>query len=157
MTTDDPRVECHRLHGEEVYIPNADAWRDIMRDGGLGGSPVPMPEWVARWLDDYSRFAVAALGVRRLKPSPRQWHLLPLLKLGGRLLRVHYEDVVCEHCGRRCGPSATPDVVQYAGTSLSTAQAWSEFVPFPVQHCPHCGGVLRRRQTVWLASADRAA
>ena len=156
MITGDPRVRRLRQFGEDLYIPNVAAWHDILRDGVLDGYPVPSPRLVAGWLAEYGPFPAAALSVRKLKHGPEQWWLLPLLDMGGSLLRVHFEDVICEHCDRRCGPSATPDAVQYAGTGLSHGAVWAEFKPFPVQHCPHCGGVLTRRQTLWLAAVGGA-
>jgi hypothetical protein len=78
--------------------------------------------------------------------------LVPLLHLGGRIYRVHFEDVSCEHCSRRCGMSATPDTGAYAGTGLTLQQRVAEFSDLPLQACPHCGGLLRRRQTIWLTA-----
>ena len=148
MTADDPRIRRADIHGQEVLLPCPEAWREIARDGGLDGQPVlPQGGWVSAWLDRYSGYPAASLGLVRLRG---QWVPLPLLYLDGRYYRVHFEDVVCEHCGRLCGPSAAPDAVAYAGTGYSTERAWAEFDRLPVCSCPHCGGALRRRQTVWL-------
>lgn len=38
-----------------------------------------------------------------------------------------------------------------AGTGLTSSEVWEQFDVLPIQHCPHCGRVLQRRQTVWLA------
>ena len=155
--TGDPRVMHLRQFGQNLYVPNVSAWGDILREGQLNGGPVPMPEWVARWVAEYGPFEVAALGVRKLENFAGQpWFLLPLLYIGQKYLRVHFENVICEHCQQRCGPSATPDTVAYAGTDLSNAVLWAEFSNCPVRRCPHCGGVLARRQTIWLA-ADGSA
>ncbi len=59
---------------------------------------------------------------------------------------AQFEDVICQHCGRRCGPSALIDNVAYGGTNgIQPAEP-------PVRACLHCGTVLRRRQTIWLAA-----
>jgi hypothetical protein len=150
VTTGDARIGRELMQGQEVFVPTAEAWRDILRASTLDGLPAPLPEWVSDWLDNYARFDVAALGLVRMGATG--WMPVPLLRLGGRTLRVHFEDVICEHCGRRCGPSATPDTTAYAGTGYTLAEAWAEFDGLPVQSCPHCGGVLRRRQTLWLAA-----
>jgi hypothetical protein len=72
------------------------------------------------------------------------WMPVPLLRLGGRTLRVHFEDMICEHCNRRCGPSAALDTTAYAGTEDTLAEVWAEFDGLPAQPCPHCGVVLNR-------------
>lgn len=141
------------LQGQEALVPTPDAWREALRVGHVEGVPVPIPERVARWLDEYSSFEEAALAMVRF-PGDR-WHVVPLLRIAGRMLRVHFENVICEHCNSRCGPSATLDTPSYAGTGLTTAQVWAEAEGMPVQSCPHCRGTLRRRQTLWLA-AERA-
>jgi hypothetical protein len=146
VTADDPRIRRAEIHEQEVLLPSPDAWREIARDGGLGGQPV-LGGWVSAWLDRYSGYAAASLG---LVPFRSGWMVLPLLRVDGRYYRVHFEDVICEHCGRRCGPSATPDTTAYALAGYSSERASAEFDRLPVCSCPHCGGILRRRQTVWL-------
>jgi hypothetical protein len=150
MDSNDPRIRQERLHSQLIILPALEAWRELVFDGFLDGIPLLQPDWVASWLDEYASYQVAHLGLVRWKDG---WLPLPLLHLLGRYFRVHFEDVSCEHCERLCGPSAAPDAVAYAGTGLTTAQAWAEFAVLPRQHCPHCGDVLRRRQTVWLAAS----
>src|ERR1035437_5392689 len=110
MTLDDPRIRHEPLQGEEVYVPSTDAWLDILRQGHLDSRPCPMPDWVKHWLDDYSSHPVAALGLVKKKKMPDAWCILPLLRISGHYFRVHFENVICEHCRQRCGPSATPDI-----------------------------------------------
>ena len=150
MDSKDPRIRQACLHNQIVFLPNSEAWRELVLNSDLDKMPVRQPEWIAHWLDEYAPYDVAHLGLFRWKDG---WLPVPLLHLSGRYFRVHFENVICEHCGRRCGPSATPDTAAYAGTGLTTAQVLQEFDVLPLQHCPHCGGVLRRRQTVWLAAA----
>jgi hypothetical protein len=150
MQSTDPRIQCERLHNQDVFVPTPEAWRDILRDGELDGLSVPIPGWIAGWLAEYSGFAMARLGIVLLRG---RWLLIPLLYTRGKYFRVHFEDVICEHCGSRCGPSAQPDTTLFAGTGLTTAQVWAEFDELPVHRCPHCDGILRRRQTIWLARA----
>jgi hypothetical protein len=149
VTSRDPRIRREQIHNQDVLLPTIEAWRQILREGQLDGMPVPIPEMLSGWLDAYAQFEVASLGLVRW---PGRWQPLPLLRLGGRCYRVHFENVICEHCDRQCGPSACPDSAQYAGTGYSPQQVSAEYSELPVQHCPHCQGLLRRRQTLWLAS-----
>jgi hypothetical protein len=148
MQLDDPRLLLARLHDQDVYLPTSAGWDVLLTGEPLGQFEVPMREWIATWLRDFGRFEVARLALTLWRHG---WRLVPLLHLSHEWYRVHFEDVICEHCGRRCGPSATPDTTQYAGTGLTTAQAWAMFDRLRVQACPNCSGLLRRRQTVWLA------
>jgi hypothetical protein len=122
VTNDDNRIHRELLHNQEVFIPTPVAWRNILRAGMPEGLPVPLPQWIALWLDSYATFDVTALGI--VRRGALGWMLLPLLRLDGRTLRVHFEDVICEHCHQRCGPSATPDTVAYAGTGYTDEQVW---------------------------------
>lgn len=151
MKNDDPRVELVRMHNQDVYLPSRAAWEALMAGEPLGELEIPMKDWIAGWLGELGGFEVARLGLRLWR---HRWLLLPLLHLSGDWYRVHFEDVICEYCGRRCGPSAIPDVVSYLGTGLTTAEAWATFDRLRVQSCPHCSEPLRRRQTVWLAAND---
>lgn len=151
MDSDDPRIRREQLNGQEVLLPSVEEWRDILLNGYIDGLSLTMfdLEWAAAWLNAYGGFEQARLGVLKRRGK---WELLPLLLLDGRYYRVHFENVVCEHCQQRCGPSAKPDLVAYAGTGYTTAQERGEFDALSLQCCPHCGGMLRRRQTVWLAA-----
>ena len=148
MDTGSAEIRDQTLHNQAVRLPNLEAWHRILEVGSLDGLPVSLPDHVAGWLAEYAKFEVAHLG---LIPWKEKWLPLSLLRLADRYYRVHYEDVICQHCDRRCGPSATPDTVSYAFGGISTAQAWEEFKGLPVQSCPHCHGLLSKRQTVWLA------
>jgi hypothetical protein len=152
VTTGDSRIYRELLQGQEVFLPTLDAWHDILRVGTLDGMPVRLPDWIICWLDSYARFEVTALGLVRM--GGMGWMPQALLRLDQRALRVHFEDVICEHCNRRCGPSAAPDTMAYAGTGYTAAQAWAEFDGLAVQLCPHCGGEFRRRQVIWLAASN---
>ena len=154
MDLDDLRIRREQLNGQEVLLPSVEAWRDILTNGHIDDLSLTMfdLEWAAGWLNAYGSFEQACLGVLKRHGS---WWLLPLLRLNGWYYRVHFENVVCEHCQQRCGPSATPDTSAYAGTGYTTAQAWGEFDSLSLQCCPHCGGMLRRRQTVWLAATGQ--
>ncbi|WP_426170774.1 hypothetical protein [Pseudoduganella sp. R-34] len=155
MEIADPRIRTEVIHGQIVHFPSLEAWSEIIRDAALGDIALPIPDWIKRWLDEYGQFHVAHLGLVH-KPHHIGWLVVPMLRLDGRYYRVHYEDVICEHCDRRCGASATPDSVSYAGTSVDPQKVWDEFNELPLQSCPYCHGMLRRRQTVWLASQPAA-
>ncbi|WP_157359551.1 hypothetical protein [Caldimonas brevitalea] len=155
MNADDPRIRYEFVHGQAVYFPSTNAWAEILSERALAGLPVSLPDAIAGWLQQYGQFEVAALGLVRARWSA-QWHSLSLLRLNGHYYRVHFENVVCHNCNQRCGPSATPDTVAYAGTNIDSKDIWAEFDRLPLQSCPHCHEVLRHRQTVWLASPDAA-
>jgi hypothetical protein len=133
------------LHGQEVVLPSKDQWQEICLRGVLDGDQVPMIDWIQRWISEYGGYSVSQLGATRLRGK---WWLTPMCFLGGRYYPVHFEIVVCEHCQSNCGASACPDTTAYAGTGLSTAEAWAEFDGLPIKACRNCGEKLRRRQTV---------
>ena len=136
------------LHGQDFVLPSKTQWQEICAVGPLEGTPVPVRELIQNWLRSWAEFQAAQLGATKIR---EQWMLVPLLVLKGRYYRVHFEDVICEHCDRRCGPSATPESVSYACTGLTPAQIRAEFETLPIKACPHCGGLLRRRHTSgWL-------
>lgn len=115
----------------------------------LDNKPLPLPEWVRHWRLHYGHFPEAELALVIVRGA---WFMISIISIEDRHYRVHFEDVWCEHCGRNCGPSATPDFVAYAGSDLSQAQRREEFDGLPIQDCSHCKRALRRRQTIWLAS-----
>lgn len=152
MNIQDAAVRREVIHNQVVFIPNSQAWDEILRDRSWDNIPLLSPDFAAAWLKQYGQFPVAHLGL--IRRSNSMWRLLPLLKLSGRYYRVHFENVICEHCTQRCGPSATPDTVSYAGTGYTPSDAWNDFRDLPIRNCPHCRGTLRRRQTIWLAHED---
>jgi hypothetical protein len=151
MMSNDPRICKKYLHNQEIIFPNLEAWRDIIREGYLDNMPLWTSSDLGMWLDEYASFEVAYLG---LVQWCNEWMPLTFVYLENRYFRVHFENVICEHCKQRCGSSATPDTVSYACTGLTHSEIWAEFDILPIQHCPHCGELLRRRQTIWLAAAQ---
>jgi hypothetical protein len=152
MELDDPRIEVRRIHGQDVYLPSREAWAILVDGEPLAGLDIPVRELVREWLRALSHFEVVRLGLTRLRG---RWHLVPLLRQSDRWYRVHFEDVSCDHCQQRCGWSAAPDTVAYAGTALTTPEIFEAFAPLGIRACPHCGAPLRRRHTVWLATPPR--
>lgn len=139
------------LHNQLVLLPNAPAWRDILRAGTLEGLPLSSPDHIDRWLDEFAHCEGAYLGLVSWRDK---WLSLPLLRLANRYYRVQFEHLTCEHCEYDCGPSARPDPVSYAFGGYTTSQTWAEFKHFPAPCCPLCGGAQRQRQTVWLFGCD---
>ena len=139
------------LHGQDFVLPSKTQWQEICAVGILEGTQIPLREWVQNWLRSSAEFQAAQLGATKIR---ERWVLVPLLVLKGRYYRVHFEDVICEHCDMQCGLSATPDSVSYACTGLTQAQIRAEFDTLPIKACPNCGGWLRRRQTIWLAADE---
>jgi hypothetical protein len=136
------------LHGQDFVLPSKTQWQEICAVGVLEGTQIPVRELIQNWLRSLAEFQAAQLGATKIR---ERWFLVPLLVLKGRYYRVHFEDVICEHCNKRCGMSATPETVSYACTGLTQAQIWAEFDTLPIKACPNCGGLLRRRRTIWLA------
>jgi len=155
MNIDDPRVRSEVVHGQTVYFPSSEAWAEILQSNAFADLPLSVPEHCAFWLREYGQFKVAHLGLVRNRWRDN-WQSLSLLKVDGYYYRVHYENVICNHCKNRCWPSATPSTVEYAGSSIEHEKVWAEFDRLPLQRCPHCHEVLRHRQTVWLACTDAA-
>ena len=149
MTIREPAVAD--IDGQKVLLPTWHEWRDILAEGVILGQPVPLPELAAGALEELGRHPEAIFGLVRRRPEG-PLTLLPLLVMDGEYFRVHFEDIICEHCGRRGGMSAKPESVEYAGTGISGAAVWAKFARLGLRACPHCGEVLRRRQTVWLAA-----
>lgn len=152
-----PKYRRDQLNGQEFVLPTKEQWKSICAEGVFEGQTLSveghLPGWplsfITHWLAEYSMFSEAQLGATRLRD---RWLFVPLLCLNGKHLRVHFENVMCDKCNKRCGPSATPDTVAYAGSELSYKEDWGEFQNLPIQDCPHCGNVLRLRQTIWLAA-----
>jgi len=143
------RLRKEWLHGQDVLIPAADVWLEILEAGTLNGRSIPIPELIADWLERYSHFEEASLGL--VCSNTIGWQIIPLLYLPEGTFRVHFEDVICDQCGRKNGPSAAPDTAAYAGTGYSNARIWQEFTVLPVRPCRFCKSELQRRQTIWLA------
>jgi hypothetical protein len=154
MITSDPRIRQEQLHAQMMFIPSLDAWRDIINDGNLDNIVLltHQREIITGWLDEYSSVSTAYLG---LFPARNRWWLFPLIYINQKYFRVHFENVICEHCNKPCGVSATPDFSAYAGSGLNHSEVLAEFAVFPRLHCPHCGGVLWRRSTIWLDIAQK--
>jgi hypothetical protein len=148
VVTGDDDVRSRVIHGQEVFLPTADEWYRLAAVGRFRGRTIPpggrLPE-LARRLAGH---ADAVLG---LTAWADRWLAVPLVRLGSEFWRVQFEDVLCEHCSRRAGLSATPDRSLYAGTSVDPRTLEESLRRMPVRHCPHCGAPLRRRQTLWLA------
>lgn len=122
----------------------------LCKGATLDGAALNATESVAAWfswLETYGPPPDASLGLFALHGK---WRSTSLLRVGGRYLQVHFEDVICEHCAQRCGLSATRQPANYL--NMSFTDACKEFAPYPVLPCPRCGGLLRRRQTFWLAN-----
>lgn len=133
------------LDGQELFLPSLKSWQTIIERGTFLGMQVISTDWISGWLQEFGHFDVASLALHR---AYGRWMITPLLFLNGEYFRVHYENVICEHCQRRCGASATPDFGQYPS---SVAQdMWARIMALPVENCPHCNGELHRRHTLWL-------
>jgi hypothetical protein len=65
VTTDEPRIQRELFDGQDVFVPTTATWLDILRADTLDGLPVPLLDWVSAWLEAYSRFPAAALGLVR--------------------------------------------------------------------------------------------
>ena len=147
------RLRREQVGPQTVFLPTRAEWTALSEGSTLDGVEIFAPESITgwfRWLETYGSPSEASLG---LFAHRGKWIRTSLLRLEERYLQVHFEDVVCEHCGRNCGLSATPRPENYF--DMSYTDAWKEFDIYPVLPCPHCGGMLRRRQTFWLAERQQ--
>ncbi len=133
-----PKIQ---LDGQELFLPSLENLREIAAFGTFLGQTVLASDCIVGWLKEFGSFEVASLALHR---TYGRWMITPLLFLNGEYLRVHYEDVICEHCQKRCGASATPDFLFVAQDVRAKVMA------LPVETCPHCNGELHRRHTLWL-------
>src|SRR5690242_10348272 len=116
MELNDARIEVAKLHNQVVYLPSAEGWKALLGGEPLGRSRLQMRWWIDAWQKQFGAFEVARLG---LTLQENRWAIVPLLHLSGEWYRVHFEDVICEHCEKQCGPSAVPQADAYAGTGLT--------------------------------------
>ncbi len=85
MKADDPRILHRTLHGQDVLIPSVNAWLAIAHGEELEEIPVPLTDWIAAWLPEYSRFDELFLGITLLRG---RWRLIPLLLKDERWYRA---------------------------------------------------------------------
>jgi hypothetical protein len=123
-------------------------WRDAAASGQLSGSRLVSPSTILQWLDSYGHLSGAVLGGGRWHDK---WWAIPLLHLEGAYYPAHFEDVICNHCKKRCGLSACPDTTSLWWPGCTSADVWALFTDLPVLQCPHCHGPLTHRQTFWFA------
>jgi len=136
-----------------IALPALVQWREAIASGQLNGSPLVSPEVTSSWLDRYSPVSCAVLGA--WQHHDKCWSI-PLLRLKDTLYPVHFEDVICNHCKKRCGLSACPDTTSLWWPGSTVASAWALFKDLPVLHCPHCQSILRHRQTIWFAAPNQS-
>jgi hypothetical protein len=157
MEINDSRIASHIVDGQVLYIPDREAWEELMIFPHFGGMKIPVQDLVFHKVNRNFRFEEikSALGFDF-------GHLMfyELLKLDGieilelniEWIRVFIENVVCDWCKKRAGFSATPgDCESYMGCEdrwLTMRQGFD----FPVLPCPHCSKPLQRRHTIWLAN-----
>ena len=142
-----------KIGGAEIAIPALGQWREAIASGQLSGSPLVSPEGISSWLDRYSHVSCAVLGASW---HHGKWWSIPLLRLNDIHYPVHFEDVICNHCKKRCGLSAFPDTTSLWWPGSTLADAWALFKDLPILHCPHCQSTLSHRQTIWFAAPNHS-
>jgi len=135
--------------GQRIIIPTRDEWKDLLREKKYNGYDLSRVtcEFAERDLIDFESNPEVVLA---LVDHPGRYLYLRLLEIDGTLYRVHFEDVICEHCNKRSGMSATADLVSYAGAKRAD-EARNEMAKLPVMDCKICGGKLNMRHTLWFA------
>ena len=135
--------------GQKILIPTKEEWEVMLGQKNYNGYDLGRVtcEFVERDLVEFKSNPEVVLA---LVDQPGRYLYLRLLNIGGILYRVHFEDVICEHCKKRSGMSATPDFVAYAGAKKKD-EAWQAILKLPVMSCKNCGGKLNRRHTLWFA------
>ena len=134
--------------GQPILIPTKEEWYELLSSGEYNGYPLSSTtiDFARRDLEDYDSSPDVVLG---LVDQPGRYLYLRMLEIDGVLHRVHFEDVICEHCNKRSGMSAKPDLVCYVGAPKSKEAeeaAWK----LPIMKCKHCNGDLRFRNTIWF-------
>jgi hypothetical protein len=147
-------MERIKIREAEVALPTADEWREAAASGYLTDAPLVSPDRILSWLDRYGHLPEAVLGARL---EQGKWWSVPLLHLQSAYYPVHFENVICNHCKRRCGLSACPDTTSISWPGGAYAEIWSLFKDLPVLPCPHCHHLLSHRQTFWFAPNERDA
>lgn len=134
--------------GQSILVPTKEEWSKILTAGELNGFPLSSTtiEFATRDLEEFECSPDVVLG---LVDQPGRNLYLRMLEIDDVLHRVHFEDVICEHCNKRSGVSAMPDRVMYAGASRAKEAeeaAWN----LQVKKCKHCDADLKHRHTIWF-------
>jgi len=134
--------------GQEVIIPTREEWEIMLADGRYNGDQLSEVtiEYAGRDLEDFKNCPEIVL---EFTLCHGRESYLRMLKIDNNLHRVHFEDVICEHCGKRTEMSATPDLVGYAGATRAKA-AQEAVRALPIKNCKHCHAELSRRNTIWF-------
>ena len=135
--------------GQSILLPTKEEWAVLLREKKYNGYDLGrvVCESAERDLIDFELNSDVVLA---LVDHPGRYLYLRLLNIDGVLYRVHFEDVICEHCTKRSGMSATADFVSYAGAKRAD-DARQEMLKLPVMSCKNCGGKLNMRKTLWFA------
>jgi len=141
--------------GQNILIPTKDEWSDILKAKKISGCELSKVccDFAEEDLVCFKNSPEVILG---LVDQPGRYYYLRLLEIEGVLHRVHFEDVICEHCNKRSGMSASPDIVSYAGATKKN-EAKSAVWAVPVMSCIHCNGKLNRRHTIWMQDIEQCA
>ena len=135
--------------GQDVLIPSREEWESILEDKKyndyeLSSTSCDLAKSHLEYFRNSPEVVLALVG------SPQKnFYYLTLLKINDILYRVHFENVICEHCNEISGMSATPDYVAYAGARRAE-EARQAMEKLPVMSCKHCGEKLNRRHTIWF-------
>jgi hypothetical protein len=137
--------------GQWILIPSKDEWEEMTSTSSRAYLGYDLSEMICdeatKDLRDFDAYPEIILGLVDL---PGRYNYLRLLELEGLLHRVQFENVICEHCDKRSGMSATPSYSSYSG-ARKQKEAWDFVMSLSVKSCIHCGGLLHRRHTLWLS------
>jgi hypothetical protein len=136
--------------GQNILIPTKAEWEVLLRDKKYNGYEFSKSVCESAKRDLVS-FESNPEVVLALVYHPRLSYMyLRLLHIDRVLYRVHFEDVICEHCNKRSGLSATPDFGAYVGAKRED-EAREAMLKLPIMNCKNCGGKLSSRHTLWFA------
>jgi hypothetical protein len=157
MEINDPRITSYIVDGQVLYIPNEEAWEELMIFPHFGEVEIPVQDLIFDKVRRNLRFEEIKSALGFAFGNLMFYELLKLdgieiLELNIEWIRVFIENVICEHCKKPAGFSATSgDCESYMGCEdrwLTMRQG----LDFPVLPCPHCSKPLQRRHTIWLAN-----
>lgn len=135
--------------GNNILIPAREEWEVLLKEKKFNG--YDLSQVICKYAErDLLEFAPNPEVVLALELHLERYWYLRLVNLDGILHRVHFENVICEHCNISSGMSATVDLASYGGVKRAD-EARQSMAKLPIKCCKNCGGTLNRRQTIWFA------
>lgn len=150
MSTDEICLPVQIIDGQEVYVPDVQAWETLFQSRVFQGRTVfseDMRDLVRIHLDLSRRYPAFALAFRTLPALKESWLICMLFQTPSGPQRVHIEHLKCNVCGWY-GPTANPMVSDLYIGVLDSWAVMRAAERHPVVPCPRCGTKLPR-PAIW--------